>query len=264
MLLLALGATFFVEGVAEPGNLQRAIATILIGGTLVLALYAAEIRPGLLRVAAGVIFVLVAVVVIASLASDTTAAVGITSIVNGMLVALAPPAVVVGIWRNLRVTGTVTLTVVAGVLCLYLLVGLFFAFVYGAVENLGAAPFFANGDAATSSRAVYFSFVTMTTVGYGDFTARTNLGHTLAVTEALLGQIYLVTVVAAIVGRKSHVRGNLQDRGAPQRHPQSTRTGRLTRTSTPASTPRYNARPASQRLASIIARPGASPAHGSS
>ena len=48
----------------------------------------------------------------------------------------------------------------------------------------------------------------MTTVGYGDYTARTNLGHTLAITEALVGQIYLVTVVAAIVGR-------LVPRGAP-------------------------------------------------
>jgi voltage-gated potassium channel Kch len=95
----------------------------------------------------------------------------------------------------------VTVTVVAGVLCLYLLVGLFFAFTYIAVQNLGGAPFFASGDAATSTRSIYFSFVTMTTVGYGDFTARTNLGHTLAVTEALLGQIYLVTVVAAIVSR---------------------------------------------------------------
>lgn len=58
---------------------------------------------------------------------------------------------------------------------------------------------FSNGVAATSSRSVYFSFITMTTVGCRDFTARTNLGHTLAVSEALLGQIYLVTVVAAIV-----------------------------------------------------------------
>jgi hypothetical protein len=108
---------------------------------------------------------------------------------------------VIGLLRDLRATGTVTVPVVAGVLCLYLLVGLFFAFAYTAVQNLGGAPFFANGDAATSTRSLYFSFVTMTTVGYGDFTARTNLGHTMAVTEALLGQIYLVTVVAAIVSR---------------------------------------------------------------
>jgi Ion channel len=41
--------------------------------------------------------------------------------------------------------------------------------------------------------------VTLTTVGYGDVTARSNLGHTIAVTEALIGQIYLVTVVALLV-----------------------------------------------------------------
>jgi Ion channel len=109
--------------------------------------------------------------------------------------------VITGVYRNLRKSGAVTLTVVGGVLCLYLLVGLFVAFVYVAIQNLGGAPFFANGAAATSSRSLYFSFVTMTTVGYGDFTARTNFGHTRSVTEALLGQIYLVTVVAAIVGR---------------------------------------------------------------
>jgi hypothetical protein len=95
----------------------------------------------------------------------------------------------------------VTVTVVAGVLCLYLLVGLLFAFVYVAIQNLGGAPFFANGSAATSARSVYFSFVTLATLGYGDFTARTNFGHTLSITEALIGQIYLVTVVAAIVSR---------------------------------------------------------------
>jgi hypothetical protein len=89
------------------------------------------------------------------------------------------------------------------VLCLYLLLGLLFAFAYVAVQNLGGAPFFANGAAANSDRSVYFSFVTLATVGYGDYTARTNFGHTLSVTEALLGQIYLVTVVATIVSRLS-------------------------------------------------------------
>ena len=201
MLLLALGATFFFEGVAEPGDLQRAVGTVLVGATLMLALYAAELPKRRLRVAAAVILTILVGVLIASVAGKGTTVTGIAAIANGLLVALAPPAVVIGVHRNLRATGTVTVTVVAGVLCLYLLVGLFFAFTYTAVQNLGGAPFFTNGDAATSARSVYFSFVTMTTVGYGDFTARTNLGHTMAVTEALLGQIYLVTVVAAIVSR---------------------------------------------------------------
>jgi hypothetical protein len=201
VLLLALGATFFFEGVAKPGDLQRAIGTVLVGATLMLALYAAELPKRLLRVAAAVILTIVAGAVIASVAGNGTTVSGIVAIANGLLVVLAPPAVVIGLLRILRATGTVTVTVVAGVLCLYLLVGLFFAFTYTAVQNLGGAPFFANGDAATSTRSVYFSFVTMTTVGYGDLTARTNLGHTMAVTEALLGQIYLVTVVAAIVSR---------------------------------------------------------------
>ena len=201
MLLLALFATFLFEGVSEPGDLQRVVATVLIGATLMLALYAAELPGRRLRVAAALILTIVLAVVITSVVGEGTTEAGIAAIANGLLVALAPPAVVAGVLRNLRATGAVTVTVVAGVLCLYLLLGLFFAFVYTAIQNLGGDPFFANGDPATSARAVYFSFATMTTVGYGDFTARTNFGHTLAVTEALIGQIYLVTVVAAIVGR---------------------------------------------------------------
>ena len=201
MLLLALLATFVFEGVAEPGDVQRAVATVLVGATLMLALYAAELPSRRLRFAAALILIIVAGVVIMSVAGHGKTVAGIAAIANGLLVVVAPPAVVIGILRNLRTSGTVTVTVVAGVLCLYLLVGLFFAFAYVAVQNLGGAPFFANGADATSARSLYFSFVTMTTVGYGDYTARTNLGHTLSVTEALLGQIYLVTVVAAIVGR---------------------------------------------------------------
>ncbi len=201
MLLIALGATFCFEGIVEPGDLQRTVATVLIGASLMLALYAAELPARRLRVAGAVILTIVAVVVTASLAGKSTTVAGVAAIANGLMIAVAPPAVVTGIVRNLRERGTVTVTVVAGVLCLYLLLGLFFAFTYTAVQNLGGAPFFANGEAASSARSIYFSFVTMTTVGYGDLTARTNLGHTIAVTEALLGQIYLVTVVAAIVSR---------------------------------------------------------------
>ena len=48
---------------------------------------------------------------------------------------------------------------------------------------------------------LYFSFVTQTTVGYGDFTAAGDLGRALCVVEALVGQLYLVTIIAVLVSR---------------------------------------------------------------
>ena len=203
MLLLALFATFFFAGIAQPSNLQRAIGTVLVAATLMLALYAAEIPPRRMGIASGVILAIVVGVVVATVAAEGRTVIGIAAIANALLLALAPPAIVIGVLRNFRATGSVTVIVVAGVLCLYLLLGLLFAFAYVAVQNLGGAPFFANGAPATSDRSVYFSFVTLATVGYGDYTARTNFGHTLSVTEALFGQIYLVTVVATIVSRLS-------------------------------------------------------------
>ena len=77
--------------------------------------------------------------------------------------------------------------------------------------NSAASPFFAGGQLATVPHCLYFSFTSLTTVGYGDFTARTNLGHTLAVSEALLGQIYLVTVVSLIVANLGRSRPRAQD-----------------------------------------------------
>ena len=61
--------------------------------------------------------------------------------------------------------------------------------------------FFVQTSHATLPNFLYFSFITQTTVGYGDFTAAGNLGRALASLEALVGQLYLVTVVAVLVSR---------------------------------------------------------------
>jgi hypothetical protein len=121
-----------------------------------------------------------------------------TRIANGLLVALGPPAIFVGVIRTLRANQGVTVEAVIGVLCVYVLIGMFFASVYGSIQRLGG-QFFAQGGHEASASYLYFSFTTLSTVGYGDLTARTNLGHTLSVSEALLGQVYLVTVVSLIV-----------------------------------------------------------------
>jgi len=187
----------FVQGVAPPSDTQRLVVTVLAATSLLLALRAAGVKRPVRELAAvlGVIVVLLCIISVATGGIGE----GITRLMNAALVGLGPPVIALGIVRDLRETQHVRLEALAGVLSLYLLLGMLFAFLYGAIDKLGGEPFFAGGDTATVAHCVYFSFTTLTTVGYGDFVAQSDLGHTLAVFEALLGQIYLVTVVSLIV-----------------------------------------------------------------
>jgi hypothetical protein len=197
LLLAAIVVAFALQGVAAPDQAEEIIISSLLGVTLLLSLWCAEARPIIVRVAALVVAALILVSILETILG--TPGGGAVRVTNALLVLLAPPAVIVGVIRNLRAKQAVTLEAVFGVLCVYLLIGMLFAFVYGAIDHLGGSPFFAGGQPATVASCLYYSFTTLTTVGYGDFTARTNVGHTLSVSEALVGQIYLVTVVSLIV-----------------------------------------------------------------
>jgi hypothetical protein len=178
----------------------------LLGITLLLALRIARVREWALRAAA----IVVVAVVLVSVSEAVAGNVDDRSIriANGLLVALAPPAVMVGVVRSVRARQMVTLDAVLGVLSVYMLIGMFFAFVYGAIDHVSGVPFFAQDVTATTARCLYFSFTTLATLGYGDLTAHSNLGHTLSVSEALIGQIYLVTIVSLIVANLGHRRSS--------------------------------------------------------
>lgn len=207
LLLASLVVLFLVQGIVPGGAWQEVLITGLSAGTLVLALRAGEVRWRIARLAAAVGVALVAAVTV--LAISGTDDVGAARIASGLLVMIAPPAIAFGVVRGLRERGQATVQAVLGVLCLYLLIGMSCAFAYGSIEHLGGAPVFSGGEAASTAHCLYFSFTTLTTVGYGDLTTRSDLGHTLAVTEALVGQIYLVTVVALLVSDLGRRRGDL-------------------------------------------------------
>src|SRR5215212_543841 len=197
LLLVATVLSLAVQGAVAPGALQQVAVTALAGASLLLALRAGSFSPRLISFAAG----LAVAVLLLSVVRATVGGVGdgAARTMNALLIALGPPAVAVGLVRDLRSSREVRIEAVLGVLSLYMLLGMAFGFVYGAIDRFGGDPFFAGGDSATVSHCLYFSFTTLATVGYGDFVARSDLGHTLAVSEALLGQIYLVTVVSLIV-----------------------------------------------------------------
>ncbi len=197
LLLLATVLSLAVQGSVAPGAVQQVVVTALGGASLLLAFRAARLTPRLFAVAAALALLALALSVVHAAGGaigDATA-----RAMNAAVFAFGPPAVAIGLVREVRSSRQVRLEAVLGVLSLYMLLGMLFGFVYGAVDLLGGDPFFAGGQDATVSRCLYFSFTTLTSVGYGDLVARTDLGHTLAVFEALIGQIYLVTVVSLIV-----------------------------------------------------------------
>jgi hypothetical protein len=197
LLLVTLFLSLGVQGIAPHGRIQQLVVTALAGAAAALAVRAAGFPVRVVRLAAGAALIVLALSVVRATIGGVGQ--GAALLMNTALVALGPPAVALGVIRDVRDSQQVRLTAVMGVLSLYLLIGMLFAFTYGAIDDLGGEPFFASGEAATASHCLYFSFITLTTVGYGDLVARSDLGHTLALLEALIGQIYLVTVVSLIV-----------------------------------------------------------------
>jgi len=121
--------------------------------------------------------------------------------VLGVAAGFLTVAIAFGIARGAIAQNEVNSRSVAGAICVYMLFGMLFMFLYGVIAAVDHAPFFAQGTDGTRPIRLYFSFTTLATLGYGDYTAASNLGHALAVLEALIGQLYLVTVVAVVVTR---------------------------------------------------------------
>jgi hypothetical protein len=96
--------------------------------------------------------------------------------------------------------GEVNSQSVLGALSIYVTLGVLFTVTYSAIAEIGPAPFFSQGTDGDPAVRLYFSFVTLATLGYGDYTPAGDLGRMLAILEALIGQLYLVTIVALLVG----------------------------------------------------------------
>jgi hypothetical protein len=94
---------------------------------------------------------------------------------------------------------TVTIQTIAGALSAYLLIGMTFTSMYAVLAWAGPQPFFVSGASQGVPELQYFSFTTLTTLGYGDLTVSSGPARGFATLEALVGQIFLATLVASLV-----------------------------------------------------------------
>jgi len=179
------------------------VATVAVAVTLVIGLVTAGAPRRVTRVALAIGVAVVAFAVIQA-ALDTTRFQGIGFFLLAALLICTPPLIL----RRIFAEREVTLRILFGAVSIYILIGLTFGYVFVGVYR-ATGHFFTQASSHTQADFVYYSFITMLTVGYGDLTPATNLARVLAIFDAMLGQIFLVTAVALLVSLYGqHTRGD--------------------------------------------------------
>src|SRR5580692_9189596 len=100
LLLGAIIVAFAIQGIAEPGKAEQILVAVLLGATLLLALWTADTQPRVMWPAVAIVAALILTSVVETANGDVAG--GATRVANALLVALAPPAIVVGVIRSLR------------------------------------------------------------------------------------------------------------------------------------------------------------------
>ncbi|WP_433383897.1 potassium channel family protein [Actinoplanes sp. CA-142083] len=192
-LMLLIAGTYVIGTVA---NHRWTISLLLFAqiGTVWYALRISHAHTSL-RVLAAVIFLLSLIAGCWNLFDNPNTLLGLIFFAGSVLYVVAPVSILGDLGRRRHVDRELML----GALATYLMLGMAFAFSYRCVAAFQSSPFYgAQGD-GTLADSLFYSFVTLTTTGYGDLVPAGNPGRTMAVLEALLGQLFLVTAVAKVV-----------------------------------------------------------------
>jgi hypothetical protein len=163
--------------------------------TVWFTLRTAQARPAVRRVTDILLCIAAATAVVSFFVHRSGAERGGVFVVCSLLYLIAPFSIV----RHLMLRRDIDTETLLGAVAAYLLIGMFFAFAYKAAGEFGSVPFYGTAGPGSLSQDLFFSFVTMTTVGYGNLVPAANPGQSLAVLEALIGQLFLVVAVGKII-----------------------------------------------------------------
>jgi hypothetical protein len=183
-------------------NIEReggAIVVMLVQlVTLYLTFLASESRKA--QRIAGIACVVVAVLAVASFGFGLAfefddAVIKVLAILSSLLYLIAPLVIL----RHLLRRDVVDARTILGAIAIYLMLGMMFAFTYRAISLWQTQPFFGTDGPGNGANFLFFSFITLTTTGYGNLVPAGNPGQSIAVLEAIIGQLFLVTALAKIV-----------------------------------------------------------------
>jgi Ion channel len=175
------------------------LVSIFVGATLLLSLRASGVGHRLratadILVSIGVVGTILLVILTEFSETGLPANSGAPSVAWVILSVVAPVMVVRRLVQHREASGKTLL----GAVSAYLLIALAFNFAFLTVDVFGSSPFFGSEEPTTAF--MYYSLVTITTLGFGDLSPVGPFGRLLTTVEAVVGQVYLVTFVGMIVG----------------------------------------------------------------
>lgn len=195
VLFLLLLLDYVILSLSNSSRWAGLVRSLPVALTALFAVHTSHAHRRMLRTAQVAVAVCLVVGLVQGLTGDTAFR-SLSFLAVGVVLLITPVVIARRVFEQRRVD----LETVFAALCLYVLIGLIFSQLYVFIANVDTAtPFLAQTAHPTLSDFVYLSFVTLTTVGFGDVTARTDLGRSFVVLEALIGQIFLVTLVARMV-----------------------------------------------------------------
>ncbi len=194
-IVLLLVLTTYVMSSLLPDKGWTAVAISVTATTLgVFALSASQAKPIWIRRAIGLALLAILLMVIAAI-TDQDYWQSISSLITVSLVSIAMAKVLVTVVTAPHIGARTIL----GAISVYTALGLLFAFAYGTIARIQDAIFFSGVPNPAGSDFIFFSYTTLTTVGYGDLVPAGQPGQMVSGFEMLLGQIFLVTLVAGLV-----------------------------------------------------------------
>ncbi len=194
LVFLLVLTTYVLTSLLANHGWQAVILTVATSSTSVIALTSSHARPRLVRSAILLSALTIGLAAIAAV-SDERTWLNFASVVQIALLAVAMGAVL----HRVVTTAEVGSRTILGAISVYTALGILFTFLYGTIERIQGGAFFEGVPHPAGNDFLFFSYTTLTTTGYGNLVPGGQPGRMLSGLEMMIGQIFLVTLVAGLV-----------------------------------------------------------------
>ncbi|HZJ29916.1 MAG TPA: ion channel [Solirubrobacterales bacterium] len=194
LVLLLVLTTYVLASVLSNRGWSAVLLTAVTGATSVVALTSSHARPIFVRRT----LILAVLAILLAAVSATTGGrhwLSAANFINIGLLAVAMAAVL----RRVVSSDNVSSRTILGAISVYASLGILFTWAYGLIDRIEGGGFFGEVAGIKGSDFLFFSYTTLTTTGYGNLVPAGQFGRMVSGLEMMLGQIFLVTLVAGLV-----------------------------------------------------------------